>query len=346
MNEIIQGKDISRWQIACILLNQVVQDLIKTNRHEDTITIVQFASSTKIICRHCSAQDFISQNIMQELTHSKPTGSTNIQLVNSVLHSLMLTDPSIVDNQARPVEIFLTDGEATMGLSTPAELRQQKTNYYQDLQTQLGIHPPFIWCGAISDYADWRTVQAISQASPLSLWAFIRDQEIADFATEIGGLVATATTFRLFYTSPNNVVMLLPDVDNMFYCQEQPINNYQYHPTEAIITLFKINQFLDTCSEHPDQPQPTIFILTHLLKTVEACNKTDDPILSKSVRWSTIFEQTKIQVIQTIRALIDVCHNSGSPINLERQMSSNRRACNSSSTVRLSARQFSDDVHL
>lgn len=329
MATVSPDQSLSRWQIACKLLEKVVADLLISGRQTDTVTIVSFNALTDVLCCNLPLEEFRDGRILQKVTALVPNRSTNIQLANSALHNLMLNNPLLQARTHRAAEIFFTDGEATDGLTDTKALQQQKTQLYTDLVTRLGLAlPPFLWCGAISDAAQWRVVRGLSQASALSLWAYIRDKEMQNFAGEVGGVVTTVVNLRTYTLPPlgsnakERTVMLLPETDNAYYCTAPPMQGpHDEAEASALITLYKVRALLENHLSGQNTLQ---------LADVQTCqdrvkdrNKTAEPFIRTSLKWSQKFDQMQTELLDDLDTMIRNFHLHGI-LDLDRQVSMGR----------------------
>lgn len=345
MRTVSPGQRLTRWQIACQLLEKVVTDLLASGRHSDTITLVTFHSRTDVLCENQPLTELRDGTFLQHLTELVPNFNTNIQAANSALHSLMLTNPCLKAGTHRAAEIFFTDGEATEGLDDPKQLQQQKTQLYTDLVTRLNLTlPPFLWCGAISTTAQWRVVRSLSQASPLSLWAYIRDQEMQNFAGEVGGMVTTVVNLRTYTLPPlgsragERTVMLLPDTDNAYYCTAPPVQSPMDHAeATALITLYKVRSLLE---DHlSGRSILTLKVVQECQERVRARHKTAEPFISTSVKWSQKFDQMQTELLDDLDLMIRNFHSTGL-LDLSRQVSAGRDLYSSCAQVQTSVTHY------
>lgn len=339
MNYTVHGKAATRWDISVQLFSKVLADLKNSGRkdsthgvevpkdsgsNDDTVTIITFNRAPKVLCTNATIDEVVTPAFMKSLVDIKPDYNTNIQLVNSVVHTLMTKNPLLIAKTHRAAEIFFTDGEATEGFTRLEDLQKQKTDLYKNIGTHLGT-TPFLWCGAISDAAKWQIVRGMSLASPLSMWAYIKDTEMENFAGEVGGVVTTIIHMRTFNLPPAHKdgqprqVILLPDTDGMFYCQQKEWNCPQVEGS-ALVTLFKIKLLLE---EHSTGRR----VLTHsdvteCLERAKQRQKTDDPFINTSIKWSTVFERTKQEVLRDLEELLD--NFTRGTFELTRQVSDTR----------------------
>lgn len=346
MNTPLPNQTDTRWDVACRLLQHVLDDLLAASRHEDTLTIIGFNQTPTVICDNLRLHDeWTSRALLTSLP--RPRHTTNIQLANSCVHTLMLNNPHLKAGTHRAAEIFFTDGEPTEGLKTLDALQHQKTVLYLDLIARLHMTvPPFLWCGAISDAAQWRVVRGLSQASSMSLWAHIRDGEMSHFAAEIGGVVAMVTHLRVYQlpgltTLSKRLVMLLPDTDNAYYCREVPPHlpdTLRRVEASAIITLFKIRCCLEEHAlRHKSLSRRD---LRYCLARATSRRKTDDAFIRTSTKWSMYFERLKTMVMQDMQELLRVWQTTGQADMLSRQVSGLRDTAAQCANVSAAAHDY------
>lgn len=316
------SKKQSRWKIASTLFEKIVNDLIESKRPDDTITIVVFNDEARVLCENVSVLDERVSKTIEQLHTIIPTGNTNIEVVTTILHTLMIKNPSLIKGTHRAAELFFTDGEATVGMQDAKRLAEQKFKLYRDLEKTLKMAAPFLWCGAISDMAKWQVVRGLSQASPISLWAYVRDSEIENFGREVGGVFASVTNFRVYKLDPTRTVMLLPDVDNLFYCESKPAMSFiTEEKASSLITLFKVRQLIE--DQNCGKRSIDMSTVNLCRERVDSREKTDDPFVNESVKWSTLFQSMKHSVLVDLNDM-KVAFETTKTFDLPRQVSTTR----------------------
>jgi len=237
MQNKVQNSDQSLWDVAVKLMEETLKNLLKKGRTHDVVTLLIFNNQVRVVFERRPVSDFEMIELLPirtqlNLGNITPNGSTDLGTANIMAYLIAKSDPLAVKGERDIVELFFTDGEPTQGLTTSAQLKNQKVKFYQDLEKVTG-QVPFLWCGALSTFANWNLVRDLSQASPArGLWVHIRDEAMSDFATEMGGALAAALYARsVTLLVPIDVASttyeeqkhwLLQDSLGFLYCSRQP----------------------------------------------------------------------------------------------------------------------------
>lgn len=328
MNAMLHDKPISRWACAIRLLQRVIQDL--ETRTNDTVSIIRFSDKPVILAENLPVRSI--SHVITDLNDFKPDGGTNIQLANSAAHFVLTRNRLLRSGTHQSAEIFFTDGEATLGFLEAEQLEAHKRSLYQDIFRRTGAYP-FLWCGAISDDAKWNIVRSLALASPLSLWAFIRETEMSDFAAEVGGVVHTVCAMKVRCIGPDRYVMLLPDSPNAFYVDSLELADTAITPqpaAESLVSLYRMRYLLEQhCTR---QRTMDIAEVRAMLERALRLAKTDDPLVDQSLEWTCVFEKIKAEVARDLRDTIEA-HESLGVLDLTRQLSETRGTFNNTTAA-------------
>jgi len=341
MNLSLYGKNLTRWQVTLKLFDKVVSDLQSQGRNDDTITVVIFNDSTRVVLANVPVPAVGPSDVV--FHGISPDRSTNLSAANSIIHTLMCQNSQLKAGTHQAAEIFFTDGDANTGLVTPTELQLQKTELYDNLATTIGQRP-FLWCGAISTGANWKLVRSMSQASHISLWAYIKEEEMHDFAGEVGGVVATVVnmqTAEITVEKPMNdagqrlveirTVMLLPGVTNLFYLPTKPRTQALEAQAESLVSLYKVKHLLE--QNNKEDVTLTLDDIKVCLKKVQSRKKFDDKFINESLYWTNVFETAKASALKDLEDLSSAVRCTGFA-QLEHQISAPRSAYAQSALIR------------
>ena len=323
---------MTRWTVSIQLFKHVFADLKRIGRPEDRVSVVTFNNTVKILFNDQLLKDVDEQKIFIDIS---PGGSTDIGQVNAVVHTLMFCNSHLRANTHRAAEIFFTDGEATQGILDRAQLQTHKATLYKNLQTEMGMIP-FLWCGAISQSADWGMVRKLSLASPFSLWAYIKESEMEMFGSEVGGVVSTAIHMKPVQVLPDQPpLLLLPDIPNLFYFPTRPTKEEKDLATcPSLVTLFRIRHAIYSVSHQLSSSEIEEFIAT-----VKKCQKFDDAFINLSVQRTSFFETMKANLLLDLEEMEQKGH-----LHLTRQLSQVRNGFNLSPLVRSMSHEYAQIV--
>jgi len=359
-------KDCTRWKIAKVLMEEAVKEILSQKRHNDIITLLAFNQEVKSVWTGLSMKDWQDTNF-DLLKTIRPSGSTNIELANAMVHLTMMNDPLVCTGQRKVAQLFFTDGEATEGLRMSDQLKQQKLDLYdlfmaKNKKSPQDIQEPFIWCAAIG-HGDRNVVKDLSLTSKHSLWVTIGDKEIMNFAREMGTAIAAALFSRkvqfrteFLQKSPNfyreHVYWLLQDTCGMIYVETRPLIQDLRRVVDAdMVKLYEIQHHICLLEEkewwHIDESKALLTTYLQQLRDLPKLttdvdeNSEDFQMMKAGCHVTTTemrdilhhYEKTYATLETTLQDLLKQCEAGEMPV-LQQQCSMFRASSGGSNTVK------------